>query len=256
MNSTADTEKRSMRNMVFRIVRVGLIISVLLHLGIAIYLSLQDKVIGRGELTNEIAKRMEFIFYAVLTFILTFTYDIIEKRGNVDIPVVLEIAILIFIYLSVFFTQRFDLFNLFYWWDDILHGTSGVILGFIGFIIVYQLNSRYNMNIPPLLIAIFAFSFALTIGVFWEFAEFASDLLFETTTQDWNLPETAKLMGKPYQGSGLRDTMSDLIIDSIGACIASVISYYLSKREKMFWIPWRKSREKANNRGVFKNPPF
>jgi succinate dehydrogenase/fumarate reductase cytochrome b subunit len=59
--------------MVFRIIRVGLIISVLLHLGFAIYLSLQDKVIGQGELTNEIAKRMEFIFYAVLTFILTFT---------------------------------------------------------------------------------------------------------------------------------------------------------------------------------------
>ncbi|GHU72785.1 hypothetical protein FACS189450_11230 [Spirochaetia bacterium] len=39
-------------------------------------------------------------------------------------------------------------------------------------------------------------------------------------------------MGRPYQGSGLRDTMSDLIVDSIGAFITSVITYHLYKNKR------------------------
>lgn len=50
--------------------------------------------------------------------------------------------------------------------------------------------------------------------------------------QKWDLPDTEILMGRPYQGSGLRDTMSDLIVDSIGAFITSVITYHLYKNKR------------------------
>ncbi|HQM44014.1 MAG TPA: hypothetical protein PLI72_09770, partial [Smithellaceae bacterium] len=55
---------------------------------------------------------------------------------------------------------------------------------------------------------------------------------FETTLQSWDLPETEILMGASYQGSGLRDTMSDLIVNSMGALLTSFICYFLYKKEK------------------------
>jgi hypothetical protein len=113
-----------------------------------------------------------------------------------------------------------------------LHALSGVIIGFIGFIAIYKINGKYSMNISPLLVAVFSFTFAITIGVFWEIFEFVLDVFFETTLQSWDLPETEILMGASYQGSGLRDTMSDLIVNSMGALLTSFICYFLYKKEK------------------------
>jgi hypothetical protein len=53
-----------------------------------------------------------------------------------------------------------------------------------------------------------------------------------TAHQKWDLPDTAVMMGKAHQGSGLRDTMSDLIVDSIGAFITSIITYHMYKYQK------------------------
>jgi uncharacterized membrane protein YjdF len=88
------------------------------------------------------------------------------------------------------------------------------------------------MDISPLLVALFSFTFAVTLGVIWEIMEFSCDALIGSTHQKWDLPDTEMIMGKPYQGSGLRDTMSDLIVDSIGAFITSLITYYLYKNQK------------------------
>jgi len=88
------------------------------------------------------------------------------------------------------------------------------------------------MDVSPLLVAVFAFTFAITMGVLWEIFEFAIDWVFGTTMQSWDLPHDTTLIGRAFQGSGLRDTMSDLIIDSIGALSTSIICYFLYKEEK------------------------
>ncbi len=66
------------------------------------------------------------------------------------------------------------------------------------------------MDVSPLLVAVFAFTFAITMGVLWEIFEFAIDWVFGTTMQSWDLPHDTTLIGRAFQGSGLRDTMSDL----------------------------------------------
>ena len=40
------------------------------------------------------------------------------------------------------------------------------------------------------------------------------------------------LLGKPYQGSGLRDTMSDFIVDCLGALITSLLRILHIKDKK------------------------
>ena len=60
----------------------------------------------------------------------------------------------------------------------------------------------------------FSFCFAVAIGVLWEIFEFTMDNLF----------------GLNMQKSGLLDTMSDLIIDSIGAFLVSVSGFVYMKK--------------------------
>ena len=88
------------------------------------------------------------------------------------------------------------------------------------------------MNISPLFIAIFTFSFALTLGVLWEIFEFSGDALFHMNMQRWSAPPGTPLLGQEYQGNGLRDTMSDLIVDAIGALIAAVAAFYWYKADR------------------------
>lgn len=128
--------------------------------------------------------------------------------------------------------EYFNGYEKFWWWDDMLHTFSGVIIGFIGFLMVYFFNARYKMTISPLFVAVFAFAFAMTMAVFWEIFEFSMDAFFGTPMQRWNLPKDAMLIGKPYQGVGLRDSMSDLIVCGLGSLIAAVASYFAFKHKK------------------------
>lgn len=212
-------------------IRLLLIVSMLVSLAFIIVQLANDDPVTKKEIVEALSKRIELFFWSVVTLALTFLPDYIEHK-NIHLPHLLEIIIVIFIFAGIFLSVRFELYYQVFWWDDVLHTLSGVIIGFIGFIIIYKINSKYCMDVSPLLVAVFAFTFAMTMGVIWEIFEFAMDLFFGTTMQSWDLPETTVLMGRPFQGSGLRDTMSDLIVNSMGALLTSIICYFLYKNEK------------------------
>jgi glycopeptide antibiotics resistance protein len=138
----------------------------------------------------------------------------------------------LFLLASVGLGEFFNIYEKFWWWDDVLHTLAGVIMGLLGFLMVYFFNARYKMTISPVFVAVFAFGFAMIMSVIWEIFEFSMDVLFGTPMQRWNLPSNAMLIGKDYQGVGLRDTMSDLIVCSVGALIAAIAAYYAFKHKK------------------------
>jgi len=224
--------KSLLKRRIFTLIRVLLIVSVIANIAITAIFILTDQDITKDEILSEITKRIEFVFWGIVTFILTFGTSYVRQRNKVYLPEILEISIIVFIFAAIYLSVRYNLYYRFFWWDNLLHGLSGIIIGFIGFIMIYKLNHRYSMDISPLLVAVFSFSFAVTLGVFWEIFEFTSDAVLGTATQKWDLPSTARLLGQEYQGSGLRDTMSDLILNCLGALITSVIAYYLYKNEK------------------------
>lgn len=218
--------------MIFTIIRASLIFSILLNVILCFSVVFNDGYTTKGEILEEFLDKGELFLGAVISLILSFIPDYIEKNQKVDIPDIIEIIIVIFIYAGVFLSAQFDLYYRFFWWDDFLHALSGVVLGFAGFFIMIKLNQKYRMKIRPILIVIFAFSVAISIGVIWEIFEFTMDALFGTTTQKWDLPSEFLLIGKEFQGSGLRDTMSDLILNGIGAFTASALSHALYKSSK------------------------
>ena len=151
------------------------------------------------------------------SFALTFIPSVMERSIKVSLPVSFQVVLLIFIFGAQFLGEIFDYYERFWWWDVLLHGWSGILLGTVGFLLVYILNTASGVKVvmSPFFVAFFALCFAVTCGVVWEVFEFLMDLVFGTNMQK----------------SGLNDTMGDLLIDTAGALIVSV-NGYLALRDK------------------------
>ncbi|MEK6873492.1 MAG: hypothetical protein AABW91_01495 [Nanoarchaeota archaeon] len=158
------------------------------------------------------------MFVAIVTFLLTFLPFIFEVSSKIDLPIEFEIITVLFIYAALFLGEVHDYYTIYWWWDAILHGGSAIALGFIGFTIMYILYKGKKIEAKPSTVAIFSFCFALAIGALWEIFEFSMDQLF----------------GLGMQKNGLIDTMWDLILDSLGALIASSLGYLYIKRREVF----------------------
>ena len=141
------------------------------------------------------------------------------------------------------------LYYLLPWWDDLLHFTAGIIFALLGFEFSRALCRGRSADVSVLLIAIFGFCFSVTISVLWEFGEYAADVLFALDTQSdtiiheissfdlnpdpgirgtvGNIDEVI-INGQPlgvggYLDIGLIDTMSDLLLEALGAFIVSLV---------------------------------
>lgn len=169
-------------------------------------------------------KEYDTIFIVVLTLVLTFYPNILEKRFRVYLPSSIQVIITLFIFAAQYLGEINNFYDKFWWWDIMLHTTSGLILGIIGFMFVYLLNKNYDINVTlsPFFIALFAFCFAVMIGVLWEIYEFGMDRLLGFNMQRFRYPGE----------DGLVDTMLDLIVDSIGAFIISTLGYLRIKENK------------------------
>lgn len=160
----------------------------------------------------------EVLLLSLLTLFLVYVPILFEKSSSINIPLELEALIVIFIYASLFLGSAQGYYTYFWWWDSLLHAVSAIFFGFIGFFILYVLYKEEKITAGPFIIAVFSFFFALGIGGLWEIIEYGIDSGF----------------GINMQETGLPDTMGDLIMDSIGALIASVGGYYYLKGNEHF----------------------
>ena len=154
----------------------------------------------------------------MVILLITFMPIILGKRFDVVIPHAFETLAVVFLYMSLFLGEFGDYYNRFWWWDVVLHSGSAFLLGILGFLLVYVLNEKkeVNLDLHPHFIALFAFLFAIGIGTLWEIFEFFMDQVF----------------GLNMQKSGLIDTMWDLIVDVIGAAVIAVLGWgYIKTRE-------------------------
>lgn len=172
------------------------------------------------------------LFVSVFTFVLTFLPYFYERKYKIDIPIELELITVIFIYASLFLGEIRNYYTFFWWWDVVLHAGAAVALGFIGFMILFVLHRGDKIRASPRAIAVFSFFFAVGIGALWEIFEFFVDSSF----------------GLNMQRSGLRDTMWDLIIDSVGALVVSLCGYFYLKRGEFLIV------DKIIKRFVMDNP--
>ncbi len=158
--------------------------------------------------------------------------------------------------------SSYNLYLKFSWWDDMLHGFAGLIFAILG---AYLPKALGKKDASVALCAVMGFAFSLAIAGLWEFVEFGWDSLFGSDMQkDTWLTSTrpsyllGKLLGFPesaigaehtvtttitnpdgtvtilngYLDIGLLDSMHDMLIETIGALIYTVI--YIAFKGKKF----------------------
>ena len=220
----------------------------------------------------------EDFFLCILTLILLIMPSLIQVTLKIELPTVLEILILIFIFSAEILGEIREYYIMIPMWDTILHTINGFLAAAIGFSMVDLLNrsDRMTFQLSPLFTAIVAFCFSMTIGVVWEFFEFGMDMIFGLDMQKDTVIQAIRsvtlnpdgrnivsvidpirsvvINGKElgiggYLDIGLIDTMKDLIVNFIGAVVFSVFGYvYVKNRGKgnivARFVPQRKKQDR------------
>ena len=172
---------------------------------------------------------------------------LLRDRMPVVVPSEFQVLAIIFVFAALFLGEVRSYYVRFWWWDIVLHGASGLLLGIVGFLLVYVLNEndRIELHMRPRFVALFAFLFAVTVGALWEIFEFTMDAVFGTNMQK-------PMLGDP---SGLTDTMWDLVVDSLGALIIGVLGgSFMKAKEHSFIEAWIRKFIERNPR-LFSHSP-
>lgn len=170
-----------------------------------------------------------FLVMAIMA--ITLSPAVIGRHLQVHIPAEFQVLAVVFVFAALFLGELHSYYARFWWWDIALHTSSGLLMGILGFLLVYVLNEneRVDIHVRPRFVALFAFLFAVTVGTLWEIFEFAMDQIVGTQMQK-------PMLGDP---SGLTDTMWDMMVNALGALTISALGgWYMKRRERSFIEAW------------------
>lgn len=209
-------------------------------------------------------------FLCLLSLFLLLIPIIIQRKFEITLPNTLEIIIYLFIFSAEILGEINNFYHLIPYWDTILHTLNGFLATAVGFSLIDLLNKNSKkFKLSPVYLCLVAFCFSMTIGVLWEFFEYAADrfLLFDmqkdevvnsistVTLDETNSNKTVivddidkmilydkfgreiAVVNGGYLDIGIHDTMLDLFVNFIGAVFFCVFGYfYLVNEEKNHFI--------------------
>lgn len=146
---------------------------------------------------------------ALIGLVLSIVPRIVLRRLNFNLPLFYEVIVLGFIVASILIGEGLGAYSRFLWWDSMLHLSSGVIIGYIGFMILYVLHQQGKLKVSAGMIAFLTFSVSMMVAAVWEVIEFTIDRTFGATMQHGN-----------------SDTMKDIILAMIGSLVATGAAYW------------------------------
>jgi len=173
---------------------------------------------------------------SVIILLFSALPSIIKRTMEITLPVEVDLVLTLFLSAHFILGEVSNYYTKFWWFDLFLHMSSGIIIGLIGFIIIFFFLYMHKIETNPLLVSIFSVSFSVAAGAFWEIIEFLMDISFNFNMQKGNI-----------------DTMTDLIIDILGACVVGFWAYrYITRNEdgiiKVFVYKFIRFNVRFNNK--------
>ena len=219
------------------------------------------------------------VLLCILTLILFTLPGFISNKFQIELPDTLEIIVYLFIFSSEILGEIQNFYGIFPYWDTMLHTLNGFLCAGIGFSLVDILNTTNSrITMTPAFVALVAFSFSMTVGIMWEFGEFAMDRYFykdmqkdtivnrvssvKSNKSGENIPITLKditkteiysdngktltIIDNGYLDIGLIDTMKDLFVNFIGAVVFCILGYlYIKNRDGYKFLEGFISKKKS-----------
>lgn len=149
-----------------------------------------------------------WFFTAVISLGLTKVPFFFTRRTKMDIPPSLNLWISSALFIHVLGEVR-GYYDHVWWWDIVTHFYSAALLSILAFAIMLAISRRStSLDLPLMMVPVVVILFALMMGVVWEIFEFCVDLLWDVNMQ-----------------YGLQDTVHDMVINTFGAVVASMMGY-------------------------------
>ena len=180
---------------------------------------------------------------------LTVTPLLFRERLPLRVPFGLQITAALFMFATLFLGEVRDFYERIWWWDMGLHFVSGLLLGIGGFMLVFILNgdAQAERSLRPNFMALFVFCFALGLGALWEVFEFLVDVTLGTQMQRPMMSD----------GTGLTDTMWDLILDAVGALVVALAARrWMVRGEPSVLDRWLERVARENPKLFPRRPPL
>jgi hypothetical protein len=121
-----------------------------------------------------------------------------------------------FVYASIYLGEFHGFYDLFYWWDMLLHGWAGVTLCLFLFDFLCREDSQGD---PHRINPLYALGLTASLLTSWEIFEFLMDSNFDLNMQK----------------DGIKDTMEDIIFGKVTAVVTTLWIIFKSDYDERFY---------------------
>ncbi|MBQ9517839.1 MAG: hypothetical protein IJI47_02705 [Eubacterium sp.] len=179
-------------------------------------------------------------FESVFCWIFTHLWDLFQILGNgsfiEDVPPLNQTMLNLIIFIGIVIGSYLGVFDRYKWFDEFMHIMAGMCCAVFGYDFA-GIIQRKKGECAATLAAIFSLMFALSIAVGWEFYEFLMDTLHGTNLQlakageETVIFDISKFRGE-YGYLGLFDTVTDMMMNTIGGIIGMIFMIIIRNRKK------------------------
>jgi uncharacterized membrane protein YjdF len=166
------------------------------------------------------------ILEVILMIIIALTPTMLRRIG-IPFPRPLGTALVMFCFCALMLGDVADFYGRFEWWDTLLHGLSGILLGVAAYTIIAAVWTKVtpdnSFRPAPIFTAAWIICFVLAVGSLWEMMEYVTDGLLGLNSQQFlesggTFDETVPLQGR----EALSDTMEDMLMNLAGAGLTAI----------------------------------
>lgn len=166
--------------------------------------------------------KWDSLILLVGSLMLTYIPELYTKWTKITIPIGARLFYVVFIFASQWLGCYKGFYGHIFFWDVLLHASSGVFIGYVALILLVTLDREcilFKQNKIGVIVA-FIIGVGIAAAGVWEIIEFTGDTFLHTNAQ---------------LGS-LQDTMEDMICGTLGSCVFALYMGVMMKLKTAAYV--------------------